>query len=55
MILLIFFAVPYVDVIFAEEVIATIPVDLSPIGLTFNPFNNNMYIANADSDEYLSN
>ena len=40
----------YVDVIFGEEVITTIPVGDSPIGLTFNPFNNNMYIANAESD-----
>ena len=39
-----------VDVIFGEEVITTIPVGDSPIGLTFNPFNNNMYIANAESD-----
>ena len=49
-ILLTFFAVSSADVIFAEEVIATIPVGVSPIGLTFNPFNNNMYIANADSN-----
>ena len=49
-VLLIILAVSSVDVVFAEEVIATIPVGFSPIGLTFNPFNNNMYIANADSD-----
>ena len=42
-----------VDVIFGEEVRTTIPVGNSPIGLTFNPFNNNMYIANAESN-YVS-
>ncbi|MGE3859130.1 MAG: YncE family protein, partial [Nitrososphaeraceae archaeon] len=39
-----------IEDIFAEEIIATIPVGDSPVGLTFNPFNNNMYIANSESD-----
>ena len=50
-ILLTFLAFPYVDVIFAEKVIVTIPVDEDPIGLTFNPVNNSMYVAIAGSDE----
>ena len=34
----------------ADEVLDTVPVGGSPIGLTFNDFNKNMYIANADSN-----
>src|SRR5918994_782906 len=46
-----FLALPFVDVIFAEKVIATIPEDGDPIGLTFNPGNNSMYAAIAGADE----
>src|SRR5918995_5149386 len=46
-----FLALPFVDVIFAEKVIATIPEDGDPIGLTFNPVNNSMYAAIAGADE----
>ena len=51
MIVVTFLAVPFVDVIFAEKVIATVPVDGSPIGLAFNPVNNSMYVANSESNE----
>ena len=46
-----FLALPFIDVIFAEKVISTIPEDGDPIGLTFNPVNNSMYAAIAGADE----
>lgn len=53
MLVVTFLGLPFVDVIFAEKVIATIPEAGDPIGLTVNPANNSMYAAIAGADEIL--
>ncbi len=38
-------------IVFAEEVITTLPVGDGPYGVAYNPDNGDMYVANAGTDE----